>query len=95
MQEQKTKPTTGLIDAAYALEEQAAGRTPDRARLLAGALALDTLMLRGEQDQNLLDAAAGLKALSTGETFELNEHGRARAALLATVVRGRIKLLNS
>ena len=88
-------PMTGLVDAVYALEEQAAGRTPDRARLLAGALALDTLVLRGERDRNVLDAAAGLKALTTGESLELDEHGRARAALLATVVRGRIKLFNS
>jgi hypothetical protein len=70
---------TGLIDAVYALEEQAAGRTPERSRLLAGALALDTLVRRGEQDRDILDAAAGLSALATGERFELDERGRARA----------------
>ena len=46
-----------LADAVYALEELAAGRTPDRARLLAGALALDTLALRGATDREFLDAA--------------------------------------
>jgi hypothetical protein len=50
---------TGLKDAVYALEEQAEGRTPERSCLLAGALALDTLVRRGEQDRDILDAAAG------------------------------------
>jgi hypothetical protein len=32
--------TTGLLDAASVLEDQASGRVPDRARILSGALAL-------------------------------------------------------
>jgi hypothetical protein len=42
---------SGLSDAVYALTELAAGRTPERSRLLAGALA---------------DAVAGLNAWATG-----------------------------
>lgn len=59
---------------------------PERARLLAGALALDSLRLRGEADRELLDAA-GLEMLATGGTLDLSAAGRARAALLATAVR--------
>ena len=33
-----------LLDAAYALDELAAGRAPNRVRLLAGALALDEVL---------------------------------------------------
>jgi hypothetical protein len=82
---------TGLIDAVYALQEQAAGRTP---ACWQGALALDTLVRRGEQDRDILDAAAGLSALAMGERFELDERGRARAGLLAAVVQRRLQALN-
>jgi hypothetical protein len=76
-----------LADAAYALEELAAGRAPDRARLLAGALALDTLALRGATDHDLLDAAAGLKIQATDSALDLDEAGRRRATQLAERVR--------
>ena len=76
-----------LLDAAYCLDELSVGRTPDQARLLAGALALHTWRLMGTADQNLLDAGAGLEVLATGGTLDLSEHGQARAALLAALVR--------
>jgi hypothetical protein len=76
-----------LHDAAYALDELAAGRMPERARLIAGALALDSLRLQGEADRELLDAAAGVEMLATGGTLDLSAEGRARAALLAAAVR--------
>ena len=76
-----------LIDAAYALDEQAAGRPPDRRRLLLGALALDTLVSRGGADRDIMDAAAGLRRLVEGGTLELAESGRQRARHLADHVR--------
>lgn len=76
-----------LFDAAHCLDELAVGRTPDRARLLAGALALHTRRLMGTANQNLLDAGAGLEALAAGGSLDLSEHGQARAAVLAALVR--------
>ena len=77
----------GLNDAAAVLDAQAAGVTPDRLQVLAGALALSTLCMRGAADRDLMDAAAGLDALATGRKLELNAEGRARAAKLAARVR--------
>lgn len=79
--------TTGLWDAAAVLEDQAAGRTPDRARVLAGALALDSLCQAGSADRDILDAAAGLRMLAEARTFDLDAEGRARAGRLAEAVR--------
>ncbi len=62
-----------LLDAAYCLDERSVGRTPDRDRLLAGAIALHTRRLLGTTDQNLLDADAGLEALASGGKFDLSE----------------------
>jgi hypothetical protein len=76
-----------LHDAAHALDELAAGRMPERARLVAGALALDSLRQRGEADRDILDAAAGLEMLANDGTLDLLEAGRARSALLAAAVR--------
>ena len=36
-----------MLDAVYALDELAAGRAPNRVRLLAGALALDEVLQAG------------------------------------------------
>ena len=41
----------------------------------------------GTANQNLLDAGAGLEALATGGALDLSEHGQARAAVLAALVR--------
>lgn len=81
-----------LADAAAALDDLAAGRTPDRTRLLCGALTLDALRLRGEADRDILDAAAGLEILATGGTLDLDDTGRARAAHLASAVRHLIRV---
>jgi hypothetical protein len=77
-----------LLDAAYALDELAAGRTPDSARLLAGALALDRARVEGTAaDRDLLDAAAELHLVAAGATVDLTKRGRARAAAWAGIVR--------
>ena len=76
-----------LLDAALALDDLAAGRTPDRATLLAGALALDTLTRSGHVDRDILDAAAGLATVATGGELGLGAPGRERAAALAEAVR--------
>jgi len=76
-----------LIDAAHTLDALAAGDTPDLARVLSGALALDTLVRNGLADRDLLDAAAGLQAVATGGALKLDATGRARAATLAAAVR--------
>jgi len=79
--------TNGLLDAASVLEARAAGRLPDRAQLLAGALALDTLCRAEVVDRDLLDAAADLQMLVNGRGPDLDAAGRARAAHLAEAVR--------
>jgi hypothetical protein len=76
-----------MLDAIYALNELAAGRTPERSHLLAGAFALDTLRLSGNLDRDLLDAAAALNLIAGGGTLDLSEAGRSRAKFLAGAVR--------
>ena len=77
-----------LHQAAEVLDALAAGRVPDRAALLAAALALDTYRRSAESpSRDVLDAAAGLEVLATGGTLDLDETGRQRAAKLAEVVR--------
>jgi hypothetical protein len=82
----KEEVPNGLSDAVYSLEEMAQGRPPEKARLLAGALAVNTIILRGRADRDVLDAGAGLEALAKGEEFELDEIGRKRALHLASVL---------
>lgn len=77
-----------LLDAAYALDELAAGRTPDRPRLLAGVRALDSVRVEGAgTDRDLLDAAVELHLIARGATVDLTKRGRARAAVWAEAVR--------
>jgi hypothetical protein len=76
----------GLEDAAEALDALAAGMAPDRARVIAGALALDAFRWT-TPSRDLLDAAAGLRIIATGGTLDLDEAGRARARQLAEAVR--------
>jgi hypothetical protein len=75
-----------LLDAAYALDELAAGRTPDRERLLAGAFALDKAC-KEFMDRDVFGAAAELHLVAAGGTVNLTTHGRARAAVWAASVR--------
>ncbi|MGO9934425.1 MAG: hypothetical protein ACLPV8_21775, partial [Steroidobacteraceae bacterium] len=76
-----------LLYATYALDELAAGRTPDRARLLAGALAVDRVRMGEFADPDLLGAAAELHLMAAGGTVNLTKHGRARAQVWAAAVR--------
>jgi hypothetical protein len=69
------------------LDELAAGNQPDRARLIAAALALDTLIKTTTPSRDLLDAAAGLQILATGGTLDLDEAGRLRARQFAEMIR--------
>ncbi|SAK79774.1 hypothetical protein AWB79_05094 [Caballeronia hypogeia] len=78
---------TGLRDAAYALDEQASGRTPDFSRLLSGAITLDTMFRQRALDADLQDAALNLeRAVREGQLY-LDAKGRTRAANLAEKVR--------
>jgi hypothetical protein len=78
---------TGLLDAAYALDEQAAGRRPELSRLLSGAITLDTLFRRRGLEPDLQDAALDLGRAATEEKYHLDAKGRARAADLAASMR--------
>jgi hypothetical protein len=80
-----------LHEAAGVLDELAAGIQPDRARLIAAALALDTLIKTTTPSRDLLDAAAGLQILATGGTLDLDETGRNRALQFAETVRQLIR----
>jgi hypothetical protein len=61
-----------LLDAAYASDEFAAGCTPDRGRLLAGARALDEVRVENTAAvRDLLDAAAELHLVATRGAGEL------------------------
>ena len=81
--------TTGLLDAALALDALAAGEIPNRVSALVGALALDTLARWTCPGRDLLDAAAGLNIIATGGDLGLDEIGRLRARELAAAVRAR------
>lgn len=83
-----------LHAAADFLDALATGRTPPASEAIPGALALQTLLtLGGDADRDLLDAAAGLESHATGSPLDLNNEGRARAAELATKVRGIAELI--
>ena len=56
-----------LLDAAHSLDEIATGRQPARARLLAGALALDTLRRWGGQPELRQEALSGTEAITFSE----------------------------
>jgi hypothetical protein len=77
----------GLLDAAYALDEQAAGRSPELSRLLSGAITLDTLFRRGALQPELEDAALDLGRAVIEGKYHLDAIGRTRAANLAVSMR--------
>lgn len=72
--------------AVAVLRDQAAGRPfTNQSQLIAAALALDTATLElGNQD--LMDAAAGLRMLASGGILDLTQQGCNRAEYLANVV---------
>jgi len=78
---------SGLLDAAYALDEQASGRTPEISRLLSGAITLDTLFRRRALDADLQDAALTLEHAVRKDGLYLDAEGRARASALAQKIR--------
>ena len=80
-------PPPDLQVAATVLEGLAAGQTPDRTDVLNAALILSTYCLRHAASRDLLDAAAGLEWLATGEVLDLDATGRQRALKLAQIVR--------
>jgi hypothetical protein len=77
----------GLLNAAKALDELAAGRTPDPACLKSGIRALERIHADFPAWRDITDAAYGLQALAEGSTLGLDAKGRERAARLAEVVR--------
>lgn len=77
----------GLLDAAYALDERAAGRVPESGRLLVGAITLDLLFRRGKLDGDLQDAAIVLEQLVTEGPLSREPTIRPRVAELAHKVR--------
>lgn len=84
----RTRIHSGLLDASYALEEQASGRTPELSRVLSGAITLDTLFRRRALDADLQNASLYLeRALREGELY-LDFKGRAHAVALARKIRG-------
>ncbi|WP_354683740.1 hypothetical protein [Cupriavidus necator] len=77
----------GLVDAAMALEDLAAGNTPDAAQVTAGAAALEQIHADYPGWRDVGDALFGLKALASGSGMELDAKGRQRAGRLADIVR--------
>ena len=75
--------TDGLLDAASVLDDQATGRPPDRVRVRACALALDTLYREEVVDRDILEAAAGLQMPAAGRAVNLDTALRAAAPLIS------------
>ena len=81
-----------LTDAAYALDELAAGRTPAQSRAVRGLHALDELILQGGCEQALRDAAATLELyVATGGVISIFAGARSRAAEMAVAIRQFLK----
>ena len=85
-----TLPLSRLQDAAAVLDALASGRIPDRTAMLSAALDLNTYCHGIDASRDLLDAAAGLEALATARTLDLDATGRQRASKLAQIVRQAI-----
>jgi|GEM_PF-2313965 hypothetical protein len=83
----RTRIRLGLLDAAYALDEQASGRTPELSRLLSGAITLNTLFRQSALDEDLQNAALSLERAVRQDEIYLDAEGRARAAALAEKLR--------
>ena len=83
----KTTAAFSLQDVAAVLNTLAAGRSPERAALLAAALTLTAHRGRPPPTRDMQDAAAALETLATGGTLDLDAAGRQRAAKLAHIVR--------
>lgn len=80
----------GLLDAAMALEDLAAGNMPAAAQVAAGAAALEKIHADYPAWRDVGDALFGLKAIASGCGMELDAKGRQRAERLADIVRSLI-----
>jgi hypothetical protein len=77
----------GLLDAAYALTEQASGGVPELSRLLSGALTLDLLARQKVLSGGFDEAADNLtRAVTKGEVY-LDTAARERASDAAKELR--------
>ena len=80
-----------LLDAAYALDQLAAGQIPELEATLRGLLSLDLLLLEVNCEQDIRDASATLELLVAGVTPNfLTAGGRDRAKAMADAVRKAI-----
>ncbi|KWR92001.1 hypothetical protein [Cupriavidus sp. IDO] len=77
----------GLLDAAAALDDLAAGNQPVPAQVVAGAAALERVYADYPGWRDVGDALFGLKALASGCGMDLDARGRQRAGRLADIVR--------
>ncbi|WP_454753005.1 hypothetical protein [Cupriavidus necator] len=80
----------GLVDAAMALEDLAAGNMPAAAQVAAGVAALEKIHADYPAWRDVGDALFGLKAIASGCGMELDAKGRQRAERLADIVRSLI-----
>ena len=87
MMAMKTIAAFSLQDVAAVLDTLAAGRSPERAALLAAALTLTAHCGCTLPTRDMQDAAAALETLATGGTLDLDAAGRQRAAKLAHIIR--------
>ena len=77
----------GLVDAAKSLDALAAGIKPNRAEVISGALALNTLPVANRVRNDLQLAAMGLDILAISGNLDLDDVGRCYAGKLAEAVR--------
>ena len=76
-----------VLDAAYALDEFSADRTPDRGRLLAGVRALDEVRVEDTASvRDFLDAAAELHLVATETYGGISEVRRGARLMLALAI---------
>lgn len=80
----------GLLDAATALDDLAAGEKPEPAQVAAGAAALEKIHADFPAWRDVGDALFGLKVLAGGSGITLDIKGRQRAGRLADIVRSLI-----
>jgi hypothetical protein len=77
-----------LADSVYVLDELGAGRIPDQSRVMRGLKALDRLLLQGNREEELHDAAYTLELMvATGGTPGMFAEARSRAGAMAAAVR--------
>ena len=73
------------MDAAFALDDFAKGRKPDRALVLSGSISLDHILPLGMQD--ILEAARLIATLAEDRALPMRDTDPVRVARLANIVR--------